>query len=68
MSHLYIRKFVDRLQHFENSGAKEFTWSVADAKRLHADITKLLLDLEESQSTATSQPEIIQIEVAGGSF
>ena len=55
MSGLYIQKFVDRLQHFERKNAKEFTCSINDARELHADITKLLVDMEVLRNHALAQ-------------
>lgn len=69
MSGLHIRQFIDRLQHFENRGGKDFICPLADAKNLHADITKLLLDLEDLRNTqSNSTEEVISVEVDGGSF
>lgn len=67
---IYINKFVDRLQHFEAREARDFTCSLNDAKCLHSEITKLLLELEvlrEERNTAP-QEEVITLEVKGGSF
>lgn len=66
MSSLYIRKFVERLQHFELRGAKDFQCPIQDAKMLHSEITRLLLDLEQAKTTAPA--ESVTIEMHGGSF
>lgn len=67
MSGLYIRKFIDRLQQCELKGQKDFSCPIADAKNLHNDITRLLLDLEAvKQSSQTN--EVIQVELGGGDF
>jgi hypothetical protein len=68
MSNLYVKKFVDRLQHFEMRGAKDFTCSLQDAKALHVEITRLLLDLEQLRTQAPTTPEVITVDVQGGSF
>jgi hypothetical protein len=68
MSGLYIRKFVDRLQQCELKGQKDFSCPIADAKNLHNDITKLLLDLEALRTSASSNEQTIQIELGGGDF
>ena len=70
MSGLYIRKFIDRLQQCELKGQKDYSCPLSDAKNLHNDITKLLLDLEtirEAKSNTTTE-EIIQVELGGGDF
>ena len=69
MSGLYIRQFIDRLQHFENRGGKDFSCPLVDAKNLHSDITKLLLDLEDLRKVqAEADAEVTNIELTGGSF
>lgn len=68
MSNLYIKKFVDRLQHFELRGAKDFQCPLQDAKMLHTEITRLLLDLEQAKSQPQPTSEVIQVEMHGGSF
>jgi len=43
--------------------------SMTDAKDLHADVTRLLLMLQELQQRATSDPqEVITVKMDGGSF
>lgn len=69
MSGLYIRKFIDRLQQADLKGQKDFVCPLADAKNLHNDITRLLLDLESTQkSQNTTTEETITVELGGGSF
>ena len=67
MSGLYIRKFIDRLQQCELKGQRDFICPIADAKNLHNDITRLLLDLEAVKNK-TQTDELIQIELGGGDF
>ena len=67
MSGLYIRKFIDRVAQCEATGAKDFVWPMQDAKNLHGDITKLMLDIRLLQSN-TEQSESTVIEVDGGNF
>jgi len=66
MSGLYIRKFIDRLQQCELKGQRDFSCPIADAKNLHNDITRLLLDLEAVKKS--SSEEVIQLELGGGDF
>ena len=68
MSGLYIRKFIDRLQQCELRGQKDFICPIADAKNLHNDITRLLLDLEAVQQAKADKSDTITIELEGGSF
>ena len=67
MSGLYIRKFIDRLQQCELKGQKDFSCPIADAKNLHNDITRLLLDLEAVKSNSQSE-QVVQVELGGGDF
>lgn len=48
---IHINNFVDKIKFFESKQSKDFIISLAEAKDLHADITKLLLVLEEYHST-----------------
>ena len=67
---IHIQKFIERVQGFEARAAKDFTMSMKDAKDLHADITRLLLTVNQLRDTAVAvqQTDKISIEVEGGSF
>ena len=67
---MHIQRFVDRLRGFEARGSRDFTMSITDAKDLHSDITRLLLDLQTVKETAikATQEETITVEMNGGSF
>jgi hypothetical protein len=68
---IHLQRFVDRVRGFEARGAREFTMSIQDAKDLHADITRLLIDLQtfrEQQAEKAQEPEVIRVEVDGGAF
>ncbi len=67
---LHINRFVDRIKAADARQQRDFTMSMADAKDLHADITKLLLALQtlHEQGTTTSTNPTIELEVTGGSF
>lgn len=69
MSNLYVKKFVEQLEHLEARGAKDFICSIQDAKRLRNEITNLLLDLQDLREQSAADPtEVIQLEVTGGTF
>jgi hypothetical protein len=68
VSGLYIRKFIDRVQACDSKGVNDFVWPLADAKNLHGDITKLLLDIEVLQKARNSEQEVVQVEVSGGDW
>jgi hypothetical protein len=68
---LHLQKFVDRVRGFESRGAKDFIMSMADAKDLHADITRLLIDLQNLRDQAIvvdSNDKVIAVQMDGGRF
>lgn len=68
---IHIQKFIDRLRGSESRGAKDFVMSIQDAKNLHADITKLLLDLQNiknSNQTVSSSEDTLTVQMDGGTF
>ena len=65
---LHINRFVDRLKAADARRQKDFSMSMADARDLHADITKLLLAIQELQHTRAQAQAPTQLEVDGGSF
>lgn len=66
---LHINKFVDRLRGFESRGQKDFMMPMNDAKDLHADITRLLLRLQDLQDQYVKQKdETVKVELTGGQF
>ena len=67
---IHLNKFVDRVRGFESRGAKDFIMSLKDAQDLHADITRLLLELRDlrEQTAKAPQEEVIQVKMDGGSF
>jgi hypothetical protein len=67
---VHLTKFVDRVRGHEARGSKDFIMSMADAKDLHADITRLLIELQDlrDQTTKITQEEVITVKMDGGSF
>jgi hypothetical protein len=68
---LHINRFVDRVKAADARTQRDFTMSMADAKDLHADITKLLLALQvlqEQRPTSAAVVSDANIEVDGGTF
>lgn len=68
MSGLHIKRFIDRLQTLETRGVKDFVCPIQDAKNLHNDITKLLIDLENARIPPGDSNQTITVELKGGSF
>ena len=67
---LHLQKFVDRVRGIEARGGRDLVMSITDAKDLHADITRLLIDLQQLRETVTTNQveETITIKMDGGSF
>ena len=67
---LHIHRFIDSIKAAEARGQRDLQMSIRDAKDLHADITKLLVTLEQMRKTpdTTKDPEVITVELNGGSF
>ena len=63
---IHIQRFIERLQGFDAKGSQNFMMTMKDAKDLHADITKLLLALQNTH-TDTSD-EVIEVQITGGKF
>lgn len=67
---LHINRFVDSIKAHEARGQRDFVMSLRDAKDLHADITKLLLalqELHEKVSTPRDETPVV-VEMSGGTF
>ena len=67
---LHINRFVDSIKAHEARQQRDFVMSMRDAKDLHADITKLLLVVQQLQAQALEQQKetVVTVEVQGGSF
>ena len=67
---VHLQRFIDRLQGFEARGSKDFIMPLSDAKGMHADLTRLLLELTTLKEAAlnTEDNEVITVKVDGGSF
>jgi hypothetical protein len=65
---LHIHRFIDNLKAHEARGQKDFAMPMRDAKDLHADITKLLITLEQMRELQDRRNNTIEVEITGGSF
>lgn len=67
---LHLQKFVDRVRGHEARGAKDFVMTLAEAKDMHADITRLLLELQDlrEQASKPNTEQVITVQLGGGSF
>lgn len=66
---IHINKFIDRIKAANSKGLRDITMTANEARDLHADITKLLLVVEELREQTQSKDQTeVDIEVQGGSF
>ena len=65
---LHIHRFVDSIKAHEARGQRDFMMPMRDAKDLHADITKLLITLEQMREQQARGADVIEVQVTGGSF
>jgi hypothetical protein len=67
---LHLQKFVDRVQGNESRGLKDFTMSMTDARALHADLTRLLIELQALREVVATKPqeEVVTVNMDGGAF
>ena len=66
---LHIHRFVDAIKAAEARGQRDIQMTLRDAKDLHADITKLLITLEQMRKPSESaNTDVIKVELTGGSF
>lgn len=67
---IHLNKFIERVQGHESRGARDFNMSMTDAKNMHADLTKLLLELHELRSAhkKDSQEPVLNVVMDGGKF
>jgi hypothetical protein len=67
---MHLQKFVDRVRGHEARGSRDFVMTMTEAKDLHADITRLLLQLHDLQAQAVKNRtnEVIQVQIGGGQF
>jgi hypothetical protein len=67
---LHINKFIELVKACEARGQRDLHMPLRDARDLHADITRLLGQLQELHDShaAAASDTVIQVEVTGGSF
>lgn len=65
---LHIHRFIDSIKAAESRGSRDVILTLREAKDLHSDITKLLVTLEQLRSMPDSQSQVVEVQLAGGSF
>lgn len=65
---LHIRKFMDKMSVVESRMNKDVVLPINDARGLRDDIAKLLADLHELAQEQNKEPNVVQVQIKGGSF
>ena len=67
---IHLQKFIDRVQGTEARGLKDMSIPLSDAKAMAAEITRILLELQNYREQMAAKPaeEVIQIAMDGGTF
>jgi len=65
---LHINRFVDRIKAAEGRNQRDLIMTLSEARDLHADITKILLAIEELRREPTATPTTGPVELDGGTF
>lgn len=66
---MHINRFLDKMAVVESKQNKDVVLPISDARGLRDDIARLLAQLHELNiKTVSSEPEIFQLEIKGGSF
>jgi hypothetical protein len=65
---LHINRFIDRIKAAEGRNQRDLSMTLSEARDLHADITKILLLIEELRKNTTNTAPSDSVELDGGSF
>lgn len=64
---LHIQRFLDQVRAAESRQQNNITMTLAEARNLHGDLTRLLLKLE-SQTADRPQSDAVNVVMDGGRF
>lgn len=66
----HLQRFVDRVRGAEARGVRDLTMSMDEARDLQADLTRLLIELNElkTQAVKPNEEQVITIQMDGGKF
>ena len=67
---LHINKFVDKIKAAESRSQRDVLLTINEARDLHADITRLLLELQtvHERMQQTTEADVVTVELNGGTF
>lgn len=65
-----LQRFVDKVQSAEARGKQDLVIGIGEARDMHADLTRLLLELDTLKKiqVAPSKDRIVEVQVTGGTF
>ena len=67
---LHLNKFIDRVEGHDARRSQDFVMSMTDARALHADITRLLVELHglHEQINKIGREPVVEVKIGGGAF
>lgn len=65
---LHITRFLDRIRAAESRQQREVTMTLIEARDLHTDITRILMQLNDMRSAVIVPDQVTKIEIQGGAF
>jgi hypothetical protein len=61
---IHIKRFIDKIASMEGKQGRDVVLPISDARALRDEITKLLLDQRETNTTQKTN-EVVQVEMKG---
>lgn len=69
---IHLQRFIDRVQGNESRGLKDLNLSMTEARAMHAELTRLLLEIQQLREQAVRpapvDDQVITVNMDGGSF
>jgi len=67
---IHIKKFIDKVASQEGRQGRDVVMTIADARSLRDEISKLIIDKyeEKSKATTTEDVGVVQVELKGGKW
>jgi hypothetical protein len=66
---IHIKKFIDKVASQEGRQGRDVVMTIADARALRDEISKLIIDKYEEKSKATTEDVgVVQVELKGGKW
>jgi hypothetical protein len=66
---IHIKKFIDKVASQEGRQGRDVVMTIADARSLRDEISKLIIDKYEEKSKVTTEDSgVVQVELKGGKW